>query len=83
MGKDLAEYWRKNLRYMVILMCIWALVSYVLGMIFVDQLNAIHIAGYPLGFWIGNQGSEVVFVILIFVYCNLMNKLDKEYDVHE
>ncbi len=83
MKKDLAGYWRTNIRYMVILMCIWALVSYVLGVIFVTPLNTIHIAGYPLGFWIGNQGSEVVFVVLIFVYCALMNKLDRKYDVHE
>lgn len=83
MKKDLAGYWRTNIRYMVILMCIWALVSYVLGVIFVTPLNTIQIAGYPLGFWFGNQGSEVVFVVLIFVYCALMNKLDRKYDVHE
>ena len=62
---------------------IWALVSYVLGMVLVNPLNAIRIAGFPLGFWFANQGSEVIFVILIFVYVGLMSKLDREYDVHE
>lgn len=83
MKKDLQQYWRRNLRYMLILMSIWFLCSYVLGMIFVKPLNTIHVAGYPLGFWIGNQGSEIIFVILIFIYCALMNKLDKEFDVYE
>ncbi len=79
----LTEYWHKNLTYVVILLCIWGFVSYVLGMIFVNPLNAISIAGFPLGFWFANQGSEVIFVILIFVYVGLMSKLDKEYDVQE
>lgn len=81
--KKLTEYWHKNLTYVVILLCIWGLVSYVFGIIFVKPLNTIHIAGFPLGFWFANQGSEVIFVILIFVYVWLMSKLDKEYDVNE
>ena len=79
----LSEYWRRNLGYVVVLLCIWAFVSYVLGIFFVNALNAIHIGGFPLGFWFANQGSEVIFVILIFVYVGLMSKLDKEYDVQE
>ena len=46
-------------------------------------LNQFHIGGFPLGFWFANQGAEVVFVLLIFIYVKLMNKLDREYDVHE
>lgn len=86
MEKDqqrLTQYWRTNLRYVFIILSIWALVSYVLGIIFAKPLNSIHIGGFPLGFWFANQGSEVIFVILIFVYVALMNKLDRDYDVHE
>ncbi|MDQ7782271.1 MAG: DUF4212 domain-containing protein [Desulfomonilaceae bacterium] len=79
----LTEYWHKNLTYVVILLCIWGLVSYVLGIIFVKPLNAISIGGFPLGFWFANQGSEVIFVILIFVYVGLMSRLDRKYDVQE
>ena len=79
----LAEYWRRNLTYVVILLCIWGFVSYVLGILLVNPLNAIQIAGFPLGFYFANQGSEVIFVILIFIYVALMSKLDREYDVHE
>lgn len=81
--KNLKAYWRKNLRYLLILLSIWFVVSFVCGIFLVDQLNAIKIGGFPLGFWFAQQGSIYVFVVLIFVYMNWMNKLDKEYDVDE
>lgn len=83
MAKDLQAYWRTNITYVLILLAIWALVSYVFGILLVKPLNAFHLGGFPLGFWFANQGSEVIFVIMIFVYCALMNSLDREYDVHE
>ena len=83
MSKDVKEYWRKNLRIMAWLLAIWAFVSYGLGIIFVNPLNTIHMGGFPLGFWFAQQGSIYVFVLLILVYCKLMRKLDREYDVDE
>lgn len=77
------DYWRKNLRYLLILLSIWFLVSFGAGILFVDQLNTIKIGGFPLGFWFAQQGSIYVFVILIFVYVRLMNKLDLEFNVNE
>jgi len=79
----LQEYWKNNLKYLMILLVVWFTVSYVLGILLVDPLNAIQIGGFKLGFWFAQQGSIYVFVILIFVYVNLMNKLDKKYDLHE
>lgn len=83
MAKDLSEYWRRNITYVVVLLVIWAFVSYVCGILLVKPLNAIHLGGFPLGYWFANQGSEIIFVIMIFVYVWLMNRLDREYDVHE
>lgn len=84
MEKNVLEaYWRENLVLIVVHLAIWALVSYVLGIMLVQPLNAFHLGGFPLGFWFANQGSEVVFVIMIFVYCGFMNRLDRKYDVHE
>ena len=80
---DRTEYWRKNIRIVLILLSIWFLVSYVFGILLVDTLNQVSIGGAKLGFWFSQQGSIYVFVILIFVYVKLMNKLDKDYDVHE
>jgi putative solute:sodium symporter small subunit len=80
---DKSAYWRENLKYLSILIAIWFLVSYVFGIILVDQLNTIRMGGFKLGFWFAQQGSIYVFVILIFVYVRLMNKLDKKYKVNE
>ena len=81
--KTLQQYWRDNLRYLAILLSIWFLVSYVFGIFMVDTLNNISIGGAKLGFWFAQQGAIYVFVVLIFVYVNWMNKLDKKYDVDE
>jgi len=58
-------------------------VSFVFGILLVNQLNAISIGGYKLGFWFAQQGSIYVFLVLIFYYAWRMNKLDREYNVHE
>ncbi|MFD0762818.1 DUF4212 domain-containing protein [Lutibacter aestuarii] len=81
--KDMKAYWKENLGYLAILLSIWFLVSYVFGILLVDQLNTIKLGGFKLGFWFAQQGSMYVFVILIFVYVKLMNKLDKKYGVDE
>lgn len=82
-NNNLKKYWKTNIRYLAILLSIWFIVSYGCGILFADQLNKIKIGGFKLGFWFAQQGAIYVFVILIFVYVRLMNKLDKEYDVDE
>jgi len=81
--KKATAYWRENIRYLVILLMIWFLVSYGAGILFKDALNNIRIGGFKLGFWFAQQGAIYVFVILIFVYVRLMNKLDKKYGYNE
>jgi putative solute:sodium symporter small subunit len=77
------EYWRRNVRLMAVLLTIWALVSFGAGILFVEPLNNIVIAGFPLGFWFAQQGSIIVFVLLIAVYVWRMDKLDAEYGIDE
>ena len=81
--RSLKRYWRKNVQYLLILLSIWFIVSYGCGILFADALNTIQVGGFKLGFWFAQQGSIYVFVILIFVYVGLMNKLDKKFDVDE
>jgi putative solute:sodium symporter small subunit len=68
-----------------VLLSIWFIVSYGCGILFVEQLNAYRLpgTGFKLGFWFAQQGSIYVFVVLIFVYVRLMNRLDEEFDVRE
>ncbi len=73
------SYWKTNLRYLSVLLSVWFLVSFGAGILFRESLDTIKIGGFKLGFWFAQQGSIYVFVILIFVYVRLMNKLDKKH----
>jgi putative solute:sodium symporter small subunit len=76
-------YWKANLKLVTGCLAVWFIVSYGFGILLKDQLNAISIAGYDLGFWFAQQGSMYTFVILIFFYASRMKKLDRKFDVHE
>ena len=76
-------YWKANLRLMVICLVIWFVASFGFGILLVEPLNSIQIFGYKLGFWFAQQGSIFIFLGLIFFYAYRMNKLDREFDVHE
>ena len=77
------QYWRRNLRYLGVLLAVWFAVSFGCGILFVDELDTIRIGGFKLGFWFAQQGAIYVFVVLIFVYVFLMNRLDKKFNVDE
>ncbi len=68
---------------MAILLSIWFTVSYLLGIVFVEPLNQIHLGGFPLGFWFAQQGSIYTFIILIFVYAHAMDRVDRRYSVDQ
>lgn len=80
-GDDTREqrYWRFNLRLVGALLAVWFLVSYGFGILLVEPLNAIHMGGFPLGFWFAQQGSILVFIVLIFVYCRTMDRIDASF----
>jgi len=81
--KDISQYWPTVLRLIMIVLAVWALVSYGAGILFASALNNISLGGYPLGFWFSQQGSMYVFIALIFIYAWKMGKIDEEFDVHE
>ena len=83
MDTNKKNYWKQNLKYLTILLSIWFLVSFLCGILFADYLNQFMLGGFPLGFWFAQQGAIYIFVILIFVYVFLMNRLDKKYKVDE
>ena len=76
------EYWRRNLRITAVILAIWFVVTFVAAY-FAPQLNAFTFIGFPFGFYMGAQGSLIVYVILIFYYAIRMNKLDREYGVQD
>lgn len=80
---DARGYWRANIRLVIFCLTIWFIVSYLFGIILVEQLNEIRLGGYKLGFWFAQQGSIYTFVVLTFFYAWRMNALDKKFNVHE
>lgn len=82
-NKSMAAYWTANLKLLAMCLVVWFVVSFGFGIILAEPLNAIHLGGYPLGFWFAQQGSIYVFMVLIFFYAWRMNRIDREFDVHE
>ena len=80
---DNANYWRENIRLIIICLVIWFTVSFGFGILLVEPLNTIKLGGYKLGFWFAQQGAIYTFVGLIFWYTYRMNQLDKKYKVEE
>ena len=78
-------YWSKSLRVVYIVLSIWLFVSLGCGILFRKMLDAWlpNIGGAPFGFWMAQQGSIICFLLLLFVYRFLMNRLDKEYGFGE
>ena len=76
-------YWQANIRVVLLLLCVWAAVSYGGGVLFAEQLNAFKLPGssFPLGFWFAQQGSIVTFVFLIAIYAVLMGRLDRRFEL--
>jgi len=83
MREDDNKYWQENIRILKILLGIWFVVSFLMSVIFVDQLDVIRIGGFKFGFWMAQQGSIYVYVILIFVYLKMMDNLNHKYHHEE
>lgn len=83
-NKPSAEnYWRANLRLIMVSLVIWALVSYGFAILLRPLLAGIAIGGTDLGFWFAQQGSILTFIVLIFFYAWRMNQLDKAHGLDE
>lgn len=75
------QYWKANNKLIGALLIVWGVVSLGGGVLFVEPLNKIPFFGVPLGFWIAQQGAIYVFILLIFVYAWVMDKVDHRYKV--
>lgn len=74
-----SDYWRANIRLLLVLLSIWFAVSFGAGILLRDWLDQWRIGGYPLGFWFAQQGSIYAFIILIVVYVRRMERIEREH----
>ncbi len=75
-----SAYWRANKALIRNLLIVWGVVSIGCSILWVQPLNLIRLGRLPFGFWMAQQGSIFIFVILIFIYAIQMDKLDRKYD---
>jgi putative solute:sodium symporter small subunit len=80
-SNDRRSYWRANTALIRNLLIVWAIASIGLSILLVQPLNAIRLGGLPFGFWMAQQGSILIFVVLIFIYAFQMDKLDRKHGV--
>lgn len=77
------SYWKANIRIIASLLCVWFFISFGCGILWVDYLDQFRFGGFKLGFWMAQQGSIYGFLVLIFVYIHLMDKLDSQYKLDQ
>jgi putative solute:sodium symporter small subunit len=75
-------YWRRNISLIGWLLVIWALVSYVAGILMATAPMG-NIGSVPFSFWFAQQGAILVFMLLIWIYARKMDALDREFDLNE
>jgi len=78
---DPQGYWRANSRLVVSLLIVWAIFSFGLSIVFVEPLNQFKLWGFPLGFWLAQQGSIYTFIVLIWIYAWMADRLARKYGV--
>jgi putative solute:sodium symporter small subunit len=83
-GNESADaYWRANIGLVRLCLLIWAVVSFVLAILLRPSMMGISVGGADLGFWIAQQGSIYIYLILIFFYAWRMNAIDRDHGVEE
>jgi putative solute:sodium symporter small subunit len=76
------RYWSRTSGLMWLMLVLWIVFSFAIHM-FVNQLNAIKVLGFPLGFYMAAQGSLIVFVAMLFWFAKAQDKIDREEGVAE
>ena len=82
-SKNLQAYWKANVTLITVLLVIWATVSYGFAIILAPFLNQFNVGQIPMGFWWAQQGSMYTFVILIFAYALIMDRIDAKHNMKE
>ena len=74
-------YWQATLRKTALLLGLWFVVTYVVA--FYARELSFNFFGWPFAFYMGAQGSLIIYVLIIWYYARSMNQMDKEFGVAE
>lgn len=83
MDEKSKAYWSATLGLLTWIMAMWTFVTFGCGILLAPMLNSIHLGGYPLGFWVAQQGAMYSYIAMIFIYAKKMNDIDIKFDVQE
>ena len=75
-------YWRKTRRLTMILLVIWFAVTFVMNW-YAPELNRFTLFGFPLGFYMGAQGSLFIYLAIIWYYNRRMRRLEAEFGIDD
>ena len=75
--------WRRGLRLIAVLLAVWFTASLGLGVLLAAPLNRIWAGGFPLGFWFAQQGSILIFVVLLVVNAVAMDRIEGHAEPNE
>ena len=82
-GDQNTAYWKANLALLSKLLLIWLMVSFGFAIVLADWLDQFHLFGFKLGFWFSQQGSILIYIVLIFYYSWRMNGIDRKFGVDD
>lgn len=78
-------HWSACLKITLSLLVVWFIVSFGTAILLRDwcDANLPSIGNAPFGFWMAQQGSIIMFVLILIVYAWLMNRLDRKHGYSE
>lgn len=80
--KTADAYIKARFRLTTVLLIIWLTVSF--GMVLIAETLAQYtFNGFPLHYFMGAQGSIVIFIILLFVNAYICDRIDEKYNLVE
>ncbi len=72
------KYWGRLSIITGSLLLVWFLITFVAS--FFARDLTFNFFGWPFSFWLGAQGSMIVYLLIVWFYASYVNKLDREFE---
>lgn len=71
-------YWRRTLVLTLLLLAVWFVFTFLTSW-YARELNGYELVG-PLGFYLGAQGSLIVYLLIVWIYARRTERLDAQFE---